>query len=106
MSDLSVTQLLIEEPEDSERGAINGVQNSLNQFLDMLKFILVVLLPWQQTFGFLILLSYLFIVLGAVSYINFACRASGKLKEHQEKREKSESQNASKEKTKENEVKV
>ncbi len=45
-------------------GAVNGVQNSLNNFLDLLKCILVILFPHPYHFGALIFLSFSSISLG------------------------------------------
>ena len=74
MCDLTVTQLLLEEPDPSVRGAVNGVQNGLNKLMDLLKFVLVIALPLPQTFGYLILASYACIALGLVSYSVYACK--------------------------------
>ena len=79
MFDLTVTQMLLESPAESERGIINGVQNSLNKFMDIIKSMLVILLPWPQTFGYLIILSVAFIVGGGISYAVFAKKDRGHL---------------------------
>ncbi|ELU18806.1 hypothetical protein CAPTEDRAFT_5305 [Capitella teleta] len=75
MSDLSVTQLLLETPENSVRGIVNGVQNSLNQFEDLLKSLLVIVLPWRQTFGYLVFTSFAFISFANVLFACFSRRA-------------------------------
>jgi iron-regulated transporter 1 len=75
MSDLSVTQLLLEVPEDSVRGAVSGVQSSLNQLEDLIKSLLVIVLPWQQTFGFLVLLSFVSIFIANILFACFSRRA-------------------------------
>ena len=41
MADLTVTQLLQENVIETERGKVNGVQNSLNQFLYLIITIMV-----------------------------------------------------------------
>ncbi|XP_064118825.1 solute carrier family 40 member 1-like [Macrobrachium nipponense] len=64
IADLSVTQLLQENVEEQQRGAINGVQSSLNQTLDLLRSILLIILPTRATFGFLIILSFVFVTIG------------------------------------------
>jgi iron-regulated transporter 1 len=45
LADLVVTQLLQENVIETERGVVNGVQNSLNMLLEMIKFFLVMFLP-------------------------------------------------------------
>lgn len=64
LADLSVTQILQEGVEEGQRGAINGVQSSLNQSLDLMRSILLIILPTRATFGFLILLSFIFVATG------------------------------------------
>ena len=61
LADLTVTQILQEGVEEGQRGAINGVQSSLNQSLDLLRSVLIIILPRKETFGFLVLLSFLFV---------------------------------------------
>jgi len=79
IADLSVTQIFQEEVEESQRGIINGVQDSLNKFMDLIKFVLVILLPSPETFGYLIFISWVFVFLGSVSFFMFA-RQERKLK--------------------------
>ena len=78
MADLTVTQLLLETPAEHERGIINGVQNSLNKLMDIIKFLLVIFLPWPQTFGYLIIVSFAFICVGFVLFSVYACQARDK----------------------------
>jgi iron-regulated transporter 1 len=59
-----VTQVMQEHVAEDKRGIINGVQASMNQLLDLVKFVLVVLIPETDSFGFLIMASYLFVCLG------------------------------------------
>ena len=40
-------------------GSVCGVQTGLQSLMDLIKYLLVVLLPKQNTFGFLIILSFL-----------------------------------------------
>lgn len=77
MADLTVTQLLLEGPKDNERGIVNGVQKSLNKVMDLLKFVLVIALPWPQTFGFLVILSFLFIVIGGCLFAVYSRKVRG-----------------------------
>jgi len=68
MADLAVTQIMQEAVIETERGVVNGVQNSLNMLMDMLKFALVIALPQIEIFGIHILISYSFIVMAGVSF--------------------------------------
>ena len=72
ISDLTIMQTLQEEVEEENRGVINGVQNSINSLMETIKFSLVVSLPGEKTFGFLIIASFISIVCGAVSYTKYA----------------------------------
>ena len=65
ITDLSITQILQENVEESRRGIIGGVQSSLNSAMNLIKFVCVLFLPNPRTFGFLILVSYSFITAGA-----------------------------------------
>ncbi len=53
-----------------------GVQSGLNFAMDLIKYVLVIALPDDDTFGYLILVSYCSYILGAVSYGSFAFRPS------------------------------
>lgn len=68
MADLVVTQLMQESVVETERGTVNGVQNSLNMLMDMLKFALVIVLPQTEIFGIHILISFTFIVIAGISF--------------------------------------
>ena len=68
MTDLVISQIQQENVPERERGIVNGVQNSLNNFMDMLKFILVIFLPRLETFGYLIMLSFVFILIAGLFY--------------------------------------
>ena len=72
IADITITQTIQEDVEEEHRGVINGVQNSMNSLMDTIKFSLVILLPAERTFGFLILASFVSIVCGAASYTNHA----------------------------------
>lgn len=74
LADLSVSQLLLEKVQPGQRGTVNGVQSSLNTFMDMFKYILVIAIPAPNQFGLLILISFLFICLGGVSFTIYARR--------------------------------
>nr|XP_012802990.2 solute carrier family 40 member 1-like [Jaculus jaculus] len=70
--DLTVTQLLQENIPEVERGAVNGVQCSLNYLMDLIHFMLVMLAPRPQQFGMLVFLSILFVITGHVLYFFYA----------------------------------
>ncbi|NXY46083.1 S40A1 protein, partial [Ceuthmochares aereus] len=76
--DLTVTQLLQENVVESERGIINGVQNSMNYLLDLLHFIMVILAPNPESFGLLVLISVSFVAMGHIMYFRFAQKSLGK----------------------------
>ncbi|EHB14677.1 Solute carrier family 40 member 1 [Heterocephalus glaber] len=75
--DLTVTQLLQENVIESERGIINGVQNSMNYLLDLLHFIMVILAPNPEAFGLLVLISVSFVAMGHIMYFRFAHKTLG-----------------------------
>ncbi|NXA41780.1 S40A1 protein, partial [Eudromia elegans] len=75
--DLTVTQLLQENVMESERGIINGVQNSMNYLLDLLHFIMVILAPNPEAFGLLVLISVSFVAMGHIMYFRFAQKTLG-----------------------------
>merc|ERR1712029_547625 len=66
--DLTITQILQERVEEERRGVINGVQDSLNNSMDLLKCVLVILMPDAKHFGCLIILSYISISSGWLLY--------------------------------------
>ena len=78
IADLSVHQIFQEEIREEQRGelrvfkesltglslgAVCGVQAGLQSLMDLIKFILVFFIPHQNTFGILIILSYLVIII-------------------------------------------
>ncbi|XP_068602470.1 solute carrier family 40 member 1 [Brachionichthys hirsutus] len=75
--DLTVTQLIQENVMESERGVINGVQNSMNYLLDLLHFIMVILAPNPEAFGLLVIISVSFVAMGHVMYFVFAFKNLG-----------------------------
>ena len=77
--DLTITQILQERVEEERRGVINGVQDSLNNSMDLLKCVLVILLPDAKHFGCLIILSYLSISSGWLLYAAFSRQQRGHL---------------------------
>ena len=77
--DLTITQILQERVEEERRGIVNGVQDSLNNSMDLLKCVLVILLPGARDFGYLIILSYISISSGWVLYATFSKQQRGHL---------------------------
>ncbi|XP_041940343.1 solute carrier family 40 member 1 [Alosa sapidissima] len=75
--DLTVTQLIQENVIESERGIINGVQNSMNYLLDLLHFIMVILAPNPEAFGLLVIISVSFVAMGHMMYFRFAYKSLG-----------------------------
>ncbi len=57
-------QIFQEEIPENKRGVLNGVQGGLNQSMNLLKFIIVIILPNPETFAYLICLSWLFVFSG------------------------------------------
>lgn len=78
LADLSITQIVQENVIESQRGAIGGVQTSLNSSFNLMKFCLVLIMPQENMFGILIILSFIFICFGAISLTSYACK-EGKL---------------------------
>ena len=58
--------------EEQFRGTVGGVQNSLNSIMDTIKFLLVIVLPDEDTFGYLVMASVATIVVGTIFYIMYA----------------------------------
>merc|ERR1711974_519688 len=77
--DLTVNQLLQEKVEEEVRGVVNGVQESLNNSLDLAKCILVILLPAEETFGLLIIASFTSVSLGWLLYALYSRQQRGHL---------------------------
>ena len=72
ISDLTVTQILQEKVIEEHRGIIGGVQNSMNSVMDTIKFIAVIFFPDKETFGWLVIASFISVFLGAVFYTYYA----------------------------------
>ena len=79
IADLTITQLFLENVEETQRGIVNGVQTSLNQLMDILKCIMVIVAPKPETFGILILISFGFILLGWLFYAKYSHKTRGHL---------------------------
>lgn len=76
---MTVTQILQENVEEERRGIINGVQDSLNNLLDLVKCVLVIMLPSQEHFGVLIFLSFASICNGWLLYALYSRKQRGHL---------------------------
>lgn len=77
--DLTVNQILQERVEEEQRGVVGGVQDALNNTLDLIKCILVIILPKEQTFGILIFASYIAINFGWFMYAMYSRSVRGHL---------------------------
>uniref|UniRef100_A0A914UTK1 Solute carrier family 40 member n=1 Tax=Plectus sambesii TaxID=2011161 RepID=A0A914UTK1_9BILA len=77
MADLSIIQIMQESIAEHERGVVNGVQSSVNRLLSMMRDLLVIVLPDPRTFGLLIIISWLSILSGFLSYSVYSCRIRG-----------------------------
>merc|ERR1719431_89555 len=77
--DLTINELLQERVEEARRGAINGVQESLNNCLDLSKCVLVILLPAEETFGLLVAASFASVSLGWLLYALYSREQRGHL---------------------------
>lgn len=64
--DLTINQILQERVAEDKRGVVNGVQDSLNNSLDLLKCVFVIILPDKATFAILIFLSFVSINIGYI----------------------------------------
>ncbi|XP_063428264.1 solute carrier family 40 member 1-like isoform X2 [Mytilus trossulus] len=79
IADLTITQMFLQAVVETERGIISGIQRSLNQLMDMLKFLMVILAPYPQEFGLLVLISFVFVCLGWIFYARYSYSVRGHL---------------------------
>merc|ERR1712042_416654 len=77
--DLTINQLLQEKVAEDVRGVVNGVQDSLNNTLDLLKCVLVIILPAQETFPLLIFASFISVNFGWLMYALYSRSERGHL---------------------------
>jgi len=77
--DLTINQILQERVAEDKRGVINGVQDSLNNSLDLLKCVFVIILPDMETFALLIFLSFVSINIGWLMYALYSRSQRGHL---------------------------
>lgn len=66
--DLSINQIIQENVPEKDRGIVGGVQNSLNKVFDMLKYLLVIFLPNFSQYGYLVILSVIFVFIALVLF--------------------------------------
>ncbi|CAF0862352.1 unnamed protein product [Adineta ricciae] len=79
IADLTVNQLQQERVPEEIRGRIGGTQNSLNQFFDMLRYILIIILPEMSQFSYHICLSVLSVFTASLIYTIWSCSRSSQL---------------------------
>ena len=60
--------------DEQFRGTVGGVQNSLNSILETVKYLLVIVLPDEDTYGYLVLASVATILVGTLFYVVYAFR--------------------------------
>ena len=60
--------------EEQFRGTVGGVQDSLNSVMETIKFLLVIILPDENSFGYLVLASVATVLLGSLFYLVYAAR--------------------------------
>lgn len=77
VSDLTITQLFLQTVEETERGIVSSMQNSMNKLMDMLKFVMVIIAPYPHQFGLLVVISYVFICLAWVLYAVYCRKVRG-----------------------------
>jgi len=77
LSDIAVTQIQQQEVEEEIRGKIGGVQGSLNSTLDLLQYVLVLIFPTEEEFGYLVFASFGFILCGVLCYTSYAVHSCG-----------------------------
>ncbi|XP_038645337.1 solute carrier family 40 member 1-like isoform X2 [Scyliorhinus canicula] len=76
--DLTVTQLMQEMVSESKRGIVNGIQSSMNSIMDLLRFVMVIIMPAPEHFGVLVILSVMFVSAGGLLFFCFARKTLGK----------------------------
>jgi hypothetical protein len=79
IADLTVNQLQQERVPEQIRGRIGGTQHSLNQFFDMLRYGLIIILPRMSQFGFHICLSVLSVFSASLIYTIWSCSSAAQL---------------------------
>jgi solute carrier family 40 (iron-regulated transporter), member 1 len=71
--DLTGSQILLESVRDEHRGTICAVHYALKKLLNRVKYVMALFLAWPQTFGFLIIASQIFSLMGYGFFVVY-CR--------------------------------
>ena len=79
IADLTVNQLQQERVPEDVRGRIGGTQQALNEFFDMLRYTLIVILPRMHQFGFHVGLSVLSVFCASMTYTFWSCSAASQV---------------------------
>ncbi|CAF3783767.1 unnamed protein product [Rotaria sordida] len=79
IADLTVNQLQQERVPEKIRGRIGGTQHSLNQFFDLLRYVLIIFLPRMQQFGYHVCLSVLSVFTASLIYTIWSCSSASHL---------------------------
>ena len=74
-----MNQLQQERVPEEIRGRIGGTQHVLNQFFDMLRYILIIVLPNMSQFGYHIGLSILSVFTASLIYTIWSCSSASQL---------------------------
>jgi len=74
--DMSVSAIMQLHVEESVRGIMGGVQSALQNIFDIIKFLLAISLPYEETFGWLVIASFTCIVSAGISFALYVCKAS------------------------------
>ena len=76
MFDLCIIQLFQEGVHETQRGIFSGVESFICNSMDMIKFVLVILLPSPQLhFGYLVTVSFTSVFLGWCIFVLFLRRS-------------------------------
>lgn len=68
---MTINQIIQENTGEQHRGVIFGCLMSMNQLFDIFKNILIIVLPKPETFGILIIVSWLAILSGLLSFLYY-----------------------------------
>jgi len=79
IADLTVNQLQQERVPEEIRGRIGGTQHSLNQFFDLLRYMLVIILPSMSQFGYHVCISILSVFTASLIYTVWSCSSASHL---------------------------
>lgn len=72
LTDLATNQTMQESVNENERGVVGGVQNSINQLMDLIKFTLVIVLPDVSYYGYLVIGSVSATFLSFILYLIYS----------------------------------